>query len=323
MVMDQKTTVIPIISAAGGTGKTTIALLFSLFLSSYGYRPLLIIDLDPTAGLSIRLMGDDVYYHYNDKGMTLSKMFADYQDGKPVDVTKYAIQIKGIKANFSEVEVVEDLYDVYILPPGEDLIDLFTGFSTTGVGIPEALWGLLRGGGVDQFDSVIVDTAPFFDMRYTLAAVYGAQKSIVIARPTLTDLVRTKRMINSINSKLRLYGFDHAYSLLFNVNQNLLVREAMTLVDIGISVSSRSGETTHRAKPDKKLRDVLDSIMKSVKESIDVVKASLSYYKDYSDESFPKRKLPENSYGAACLPVSLSLKSYGKQIKCPFSVEDV
>lgn len=211
----------PIISAAGGTGKTTIALLLSLFLSNSNYRPILMIGLDPTADLSIRLMGDKPYYHYNSNGNTLSKMFTDYKQNQTIDISKYAIQIKEIKANplFKDLEVVEDLYDVYLLLPGGDLMDQFTNFSITGIGIPEALWGLLRNSNIDEFDSIIIDTAPFFDMRYTLAAVHGAGKSIVVARPTLTDLFRTKRMIKSINSNLRLSGRNVDYSLLFNVNQ--------------------------------------------------------------------------------------------------------
>ncbi|GGP20593.1 hypothetical protein GCM10007981_09300 [Thermocladium modestius] len=320
--MYDKATIMPIISAAGGTGKTTIALLLSLFLSNSNYRPILMIDLDPTAGLSIRLMGDKAYYYYDNNGKTLSKMFTDYKQNKTIDISQYAIQIKEAKAHFADLEVVEDLYDVYLLPPGEDLMDQFTDFSTTGIGIPEALWGLLRNSNIDKFDSIIVDTAPFFDMRYTLAAVHGSDKSIVVARPTLTDLFRTKRMINAINSNLRLYGRNVNYSLLFNVNQSLLVKEAATLIDMRISISSKGGGTAGRAKPDMELRNALNDLVKSNRSSLNILESALSYYKDYSDESFPKKKLPGNSYGAACRPVQDALRFHGKNIKCPFDVED-
>ncbi|KUO92096.1 MAG: ParA family protein [Thermocladium sp.] len=317
--------IIPVISAAGGAGKTTVTLLLAHFLSENNYGPILMMDLDPTAGLSLRLMGDSAYYQYSSDGKTLSRMFIDYQQGKSVDLFQYAAQIKAVKARFSEVEVTELLYDAYILPPGEDLMDIFTNFSTTGVGIPEALWGLLRAANISAFNTVIIDTAPFFDMRYTLAAVYGSERSLVIARPTLTDLVRTNRMIQSIDSKMRLYdpGKTHRYSILFNFNHNLLVREASTIGELGIKVLSRKGEVTKKAKPDNELKSILEKMVKTGRGSIDTIMTALSYFKDYSDESFPKYKLPMESYGSACHPISHALREFGREIRCNIDVEEM
>ncbi len=61
------------------------------------------------------------------------------------------------------------------------------------------MWNVLRRSGIDMFDVVIVDTAPFFDKRYALIALHGMDKAVIVLRPTLTDTNRTNAMINKVS----------------------------------------------------------------------------------------------------------------------------
>ncbi len=69
--------VIPIISAAGGVGKTTLSLMLSYVLSPH-YNVLL-IDMDPTAGLTLRMFGDLTYRRLLDERRTLMDMIRDFE----------------------------------------------------------------------------------------------------------------------------------------------------------------------------------------------------------------------------------------------------
>lgn len=109
--------VIPIISAAGGVGKTTLSLMLSYVLSPH-YNVLL-IDMDPTAGLTLRMFGDLTYRRLLDERRTLMDMIRDFESKGSIDIKDYIIYGKQAKSYDSEVSLYPEFNDVAVLPPGE------------------------------------------------------------------------------------------------------------------------------------------------------------------------------------------------------------
>jgi len=298
--------VVPVISASGGAGKTTVSLLLAYVLVKHvGVDPkrVLLIDLDPTAGLTLRVFGDEAYDEMCKRRRTLYHMDLDSKV-KNVRVEDYVSH----PGRFAEA-----LSNVAVLPPGEDdggdlrarIEDWFK------YGDREALVHLLeRAGALSQYDYVIIDTAPFFDVKYTVAAAVASKRVVVPLRPTVTDITRTKRMV----SALRSHNLDIDPAFVFNFDKEKLVTEAATLVSLNIRVPA-----VRSASPNPKLRMHISEL-----ESYgNVVKSAIVYYKEISDVVFPRKSLSEEVELAVCNSVVELLRAIGINApECPDYEED-
>ncbi len=287
----------PIISAAGGVGKTTLSLMLSYVLPP-NYRVLL-IDMDPTAGLTLRMLGDLTYQRLLSERRTLMDMIRDDEHGN-VDIRNYIIYGRQVKSYDDEIKLYPQFNEVAVLSPGEGFDEFFAENQNMDVG--KMVWKVLhRGGGIDGlFDVAIVDTAPFFDKRYTLIALYGVGRAVVVLRPTLTDTNRTNTMINKIAGLFR--KMDERipiFTLVFNFDPNKYVIEAKTLSDAlkvqRIDIEENSGRPVSMSiagrarKVDEMLRRNLETLVKLNDSIIDCFNYVLPPHNvRFGDESFPQ-----------------------------------
>jgi len=298
--------VVPVISASGGAGKTTLSLLLAYVLVKHvGVDPkrVLLIDLDPTAGLTLRVFGDETYDEMCKRRKTLYHMDLDSKV-KNVRVEDYV----SYPGRFAEA-----LSNVAVLPPGEDdggdlrsrIEDWFK------YGDREALIHLLeRAGALSQYYYVIIDTAPFFDVKYTVAAAVASKRVVVPLRPTVTDITRTKRMV----SALRSHNLDVDPVFIFNFDKDKHVTEAATLVSLNIRVPAAK-----RVNPNPKLREHIAEL----ENYGNVVKSAIVYRKEISDAVFPRESPSERNEIAVCGPVVELLKAIGINApECPDYEED-
>jgi len=293
--------VIPVISASGGAGKTTLSLLLAYVLVKHvGVDPkrVLLIDLDPTAGLTLRVFGDEAYDEMCKRRRTLYHMDLDSKV-KNVRVEDY-VSYPGRYA--------EALSNVAVLPPGEDdrgdlrsrVEDWFK------YGDREALVHLLeRAGALSQYDYVVIDTAPFFDVKYTVAAVVASKRVVVPLRPTITDITRTKRMV----SALRSHNLDIDPVFIFNFDKDKFMTEAATLVSLNFRVPE-----ARRVNPNPKLREHLSEL----ENYGNVVRSAIVYRKEISDAVFPRKSLSKEAESAVCNSLVEVLKAIGINApECP------
>lgn len=299
--------VIPVISASGGAGKTTISLLLAYVLKKHaGVDPkrILIIDLDPTAGLSLRTFGDEEYDEICRRRRTLYHMDQD-ADTKNVRIEDYT-NAPGRSA--------ESISNVAVLPPGEDSqgglssrIEKWFTFA-----YKERLKALLeKAGALSRYDYIIVDSAPFFDARYTVVALAtsDAGKAVVPLRPTPVDIKRTIRMVKTLREYMRV---DPVF--VFNFDKDKLVKEAVTLKSLGFDVPKPG-----RANPSEQLKRLIGEL-----ESYgDAVKSAMVYYKDLSDVAFPREEPESTTMLAICNPIVDVLNAMGANVPpCQARVEE-
>jgi len=307
--------VIPVISASGGVGKTTISLLLAYMLKLLTHEPkrILLIDLDPTAGLSLRVFGDEEYDKICGARKTLYHMDLDF-GVKNVRIDDYV--------NFPG-RYAEAIANVAVLPPGEDdrgdlasRIENWFEFARR-----ERLVDLLESSGaLSQYSHIIIDTAPFFDVRYTVVAVSTSERVVVPLRPTVTDIKRTERMLNTLR-RLK-YNVDPVF--IFNFDKDKFVREATTLLDMGYKIP----ESGKRSKIIPELR----KLIKDLEEKYGtIVKSALVHRKSLSDAEFPrsyeesarKRSKEEDPAVLACTPMVDLLKALSVNVaECPFEYEE-
>jgi len=180
------------ISASGGVGKTTLALGLASFLYlKRQLKRLLLVDLDPTAGLSLSVLSDEEYDKLVESRKTLSDMLRALDEGRNVSVDDYRVpKVVG--------RVAFDL-----LVPGEELSYHMDNLWRTGRPGDVFKGALRRAGVYDRYDFVIFDSAPFFDQRYTVVNLYASERYVVVLRPSLIDLKRTIRMLSFL---ARIHG---------------------------------------------------------------------------------------------------------------------
>jgi chromosome partitioning protein len=221
-------TVIPVISASGGVGKTTLSLLLAYHLIECRLaKPgeLLIIDLDPNAGLSQRVLGDGYEVAYQ-KRKSLLHMYLDKKQGLNIRLRDYTVTPLHLKDMGLKIEIINELNSVDILLPGQAEIGLLSSvidewFRNRG---PQYLKELLEEAGISSFKYVIVDSAPFIDERYVRQAI-ELGRPLILLRPTITDIRRTMYMIKI----LRMSDKDLRPLFLFNFDKDKLGIEAATL----------------------------------------------------------------------------------------------
>ncbi|MGC8569955.1 ParA family protein [Caldivirga sp.] len=296
-------TVIPVVSASGGVGKTTLALLIAHYLVEYGEDPgkILAVDTDPTAGLSLKIYEDD-YDKINQLRRTLYHMFKDYDKGKNINIEDY-VNLPGVSINASTLQ------NIRVLPPGEDdegdlsnLVTLWLGEYGRG----DALFTILdKSGALNHFNYIIIDTAPFFDKRYTSIALaktdlVKVNKAVVPLRPTLTDIKRTNRMIQAI---LRKINNEIKPIFVFNFDKDMLRHEAASLREAGVEVLAKGGGSSKNSKGASSLEEVIRAI-NSLKSVGKVVNVALTYMASLT--RFPEHELKnEEAYTPRCVVTSV------------------
>jgi chromosome partitioning protein len=192
--------VVSFVSASGGVGKTTLAIFLAKWLVEQRYvspLKLLILDLDPTAGLSLSLMDEDKYDDSLTKGSTMVNLFRDYSKGLITrKISDYVTPVKheGVELN--------------ILPPGEDLEQIVEELWNTGRPGPEFREVLEKSGAYNLYDFIIIDSAPFFDVRYTVLSIYAATRYVVVLRPSIVDSRRTARMLRRLMKYEKDFGLS-------------------------------------------------------------------------------------------------------------------
>lgn len=267
-----------VVSASGGAGKTTLALLLGYYVATHAGDPrsVQLVDLDPTAGLSLRAFGDEGYVELCRKRKSLYHLDLDWTQGVAVDVDKYAERPGSAAPAISNVA---------ILPPGEDE----SGDMASRVddwfryGDRERLLRLLKEShALEKYKYVIVDTAPFFDVRYSIAAIAASNVVLIPLRPTVTDLVRTKRMVE----KLKKAGITNKPILfIFNYDKDKFRQATATLVKLGFYVYKHGGT----AQVQKRLMALIEDLGRYGQ----FAKAVLPHIKQLSDSEFPANKIPE------------------------------
>jgi chromosome partitioning protein len=242
------------ISASGGVGKTTLAILFAKYLIKVKRVPslkLLLVDLDPTAGLSLSLMDETKYHERVEKGWTLVNLYKDYQQG-----------LISRKIDYYAKPVEHERVELNVLVPGEELEEIVEKLWHPGGG-GEFLDLLENSGVYTYYDYVIFDSAPFFDMRYTVLSIYAASKYVVLLRPSLVDARRTSRMIQRLIKYAKGLGFsthDFLAKFLGVINMartGTIEGDALLRLGFkGVSPSSGYG----KAQPDERRTIIEDAI---------------------------------------------------------------
>lgn len=317
-------TIIPVISASGGVGKTTLTLLMAHYLVDYGERPerILIVDTDPTAGLTLKMYGDN-YDEINNDRRTLYHMFKDYDKGKSIDINDYVTTPSEYNDKYNSYVNVNTLLNVRVLPPGEDDEGDFSSLIAQWLGEygrGDALFNILnKSGALNRFDYIIIDTAPFFDKRYTSIALartdlVKVNMAVVPLRPTLTDIKRTIRMIHAVSRKI---NNEIKPIFVFNFDKDMLKNEASSLREAGIEVLSKGGSSSREVKGVKSLTEVVRAV-NDLKSMGKIINVALAYMASLT--RFPESELKgENAYTPGCV-TSLILSEFNSSIKPECSI---
>ncbi|MEZ0346494.1 MAG: ParA family protein [Infirmifilum sp.] len=225
------------ISASGGVGKTTLSIFLAKWLleGSEGRRVaptrLLLVDLDPTAGLSLSLMREEEYQRHVDEGKTLVGLYQKRSRGVQVNIEEYVVPVN------------HEGHLLNIIIPGEELDLMVDELWRPGNPGQRFRKMLERSGLYTRYEYVIFDSAPFFDMRYTVLSLYASGKYVVVLRPSLVDFRRTIKMLR------RLIGYADDFNLstveflgrflgVFNLAHSK-TKESDALLDLGFHGTAR------------------------------------------------------------------------------------
>ena len=181
---------ISFISASGGVGKTTLSLALAAWLvkiRNVNPYDVLLVDMDPTAGLSLAVMDNVTYDRVVGSRMTLEAMYEDViRHRKNVVVDDY----------FSPARIGD--IPLWILSPGENFVDVVDDAWKSGRPGPIFRRLFDKAGVYSRFRYIIVDSAPFFDLRYTVLSMYLSSSYAVVLRPAMIDCKRTLRMLDRL-----------------------------------------------------------------------------------------------------------------------------
>lgn len=299
--------IVAVISASGGAGKTTVALALAYYAAHTLADPrrALIVDLDPTAGLTLRALGDGGYGDLCRQGKTLYHMDLDFDRGTRVEVEKYVTR---------PGPAARAISNVALLPPGEDDEgDLAARVENWFLfGDRERLARLLKESqALERYSYVVIDTAPFFDVRYTVAAVAAADVAVITLRPTLTEITRTIRMLR----RLRSAGIEMKPLTLFNYDASRLVKETATLRELGFKTPGKTGAGVH---PDQALRQFIERLTADGTP----IKTVLQYRRELTDLEFPRRS--SDKLDLLICPVAAEIYRHLNQEppECPAAYEE-
>jgi chromosome partitioning protein len=245
--MSSKAKVVSFISASGGVGKTTLAILLAKWLIEnrlVSPLKLLLVDLDPTAGLSLSLMDEEEYERRLSEGLTLVNLYRDYQRGlMSRKVSDYARPVK------------HEGRELQVLVPGEELELVADELWRTGRPGPKFLELMRNSGAYTLFDSVIFDSAPFFDTRYTVLSIYAAERYVVVLRPSLVDSRRTLRMLKRLMEYAGDFGLSTAEYLTRFLGVVNLARSQTIEADALLNLGFKGVSPSRGSNPLKPTRD--------------------------------------------------------------------
>jgi chromosome partitioning protein len=218
--------VLAFLSASGGVGKTTVALHLAHRFLGEGRRVLL-VDLDPSAGLTAALLGERGAAELEEERRTVGDALLRFMRGEVVDLGDYVVPAK------------LGAFRVDVVPSGDSLSDAmglawFSGSRPS----PERLLGqFLERSGVSRWDVVLLDTLPFYERRYTLSAFYAADKVIVVTHPYGAEPVRVRRMYGKLMEVVES-GIDIKARVLINrVDRSTREgREAFSIVERSLNL---------------------------------------------------------------------------------------
>jgi chromosome partitioning protein len=245
--MSSKAKVVSFISASGGVGKTTLTILLAKWLIEnrlVSPLKLLLVDLDPTAGLSLSLMDEEEYERRLSEGLTLVNLYRDYQRGlMSRKVSDYARPVK------------HEGRELQVLVPGEELELVADELWRTGRPGPKFLELMRNSGAYTLFDSVIFDSAPFFDTRYTVLSIYAAERYVVVLRPSLVDSRRTLRMLKRLMEYAGDFGLSTAEYLTRFLGVVNLARSQTIEADALLNLGFKGVSPSRGSNPLKPTRD--------------------------------------------------------------------
>jgi len=184
--------VISVLSGPGGVGKTTVATLLAYSLTKRGFRVLL-IDTDPSAGLSMLLLPERELEELERLRRTLPHALeAAYSEDREAEQRVRDCIRSGV-----------EFYDVKfdVIPSSPELSE-FLGrrWYDLGDAAEEPLRNLLdRISGLGlNYDVVLIDSIPFYEARYTRMTCRASQYRVVVTTPRHLDVRRTNYMVKRL-----------------------------------------------------------------------------------------------------------------------------
>ncbi len=262
--------IIAFLSASGGVGKTTVALhLAHKFLSDA--RRVLLIDLDPSAGLTAALLGEEEAAKLEARGMTVGDALLKFMRGEVVNLGDYVVSAR------------LGAFQVDVVPSGDSLSDAMgmAWFSGNRPSPERLLRHFLDKSGADRWDVVLLDTLPFYERRYTLTAFYAADKIIIVTHPYGAEPIRVKRMYGKLMEVVER-GIDIKARVLINKvdNSTREGREAFKIVERSLNLprfqTILSLRVDYTRVPqmkyveNKKAREEVEALYREVKEWLSV-----------------------------------------------------
>ncbi|MFN3805405.1 MAG: ParA family protein [Pyrobaculum sp.] len=191
--------VVALISAVDGVGKTTLATYLADRLLGSG--DVLLVDLDPSAGLSVQLLGEEKVEELERSERTIGhamgrwlKLVERGEDVRSLNIDEYieTVEMEGKAVSF--------------LPGGDEFSNFMNDAMEKGLQ-REAIRKFLEDTGiVKRYSYVILDTVSFCEKFYTLAAFYASDKVIIVTHPYSPEPARVKRMFRKLKAVLELKG---------------------------------------------------------------------------------------------------------------------
>lgn len=187
-----KNKIISFISAPGGVGKTSIALLLSWFLKEHGKSNLL-IDLDPSLGLTLNLTEIQDYYNDMELQKRTSADLLKAVNRKTIANKDYSDFIS--RSRFKDVNLNYIASSIRL----EDVMgEIWYGSS---LGRSKKLKESLEIIPADVYKYIIIDVIPCYGLKYALLNLIASDICFVPLRLTLNDLGRTIMMMRELEKK--------------------------------------------------------------------------------------------------------------------------
>lgn len=184
--------IISFLSAPGGVGKTTIAVLLSWLLKEKG-KDNLLIDLDPSLGLTLKLTNiQDYYSDIELKKRTSADLLKAANQGKLTqkDYTDYISRSRFKNVNLDFIASSIRLEDV--------MGEIWYGSS---LGRSKKLKESLQLIPSEAYKYILIDVIPCYGLKYALLNLIASEVCFVPLRLTLNDLGRTILMMRELEKK--------------------------------------------------------------------------------------------------------------------------
>lgn len=184
--------VIGFLSAPGGVGKTTIALCLSWFLKESGKRNLL-IDLDPSLGLTLSLKDYEEYQGTQGEKRTSSYLLKAAKEGNfdrdveaLISRARFKKSLRFISSSMELADTIGEIWYGESLGRGKVLKRAIDYIS------PQL-----------PYDYILIDVIPCYEVKYTLLTLLASDYCIIPLRPALADLGRTKNMFSKLKERVK------------------------------------------------------------------------------------------------------------------------